>query len=361
MNRTRTWATCVAILSLHASFAGTAQVLDAVPNKVDLGTFNTFQIEETTVKLKNTGRDTFLVDKVKANCACIRTTISTTEIGPGETTELKIAVRERKGGEFSHDVLIIPKDRERYEPLKIQATGYVVQPISARLGWKAKKLTTFDPNRPVNLGLVHRSSAEPLIHITANEKHFNLRDAVPDANSTRFELQDYRFEKIAATDQIQVNNVKRERLVLMLKPRKTVKTGLLRELIRITLADDVRLDIPISCRIVGDVYGVEDIIHLGHLSNCTPKEFTINFVDNARVWSDLRWDTKGYLSGALAIRHEEIVRTESHIGVTLAVDQSRLSSLPEGYVYCRIRFYQNGATDEAVNLLVDGFNSPRDI
>ncbi|GAH22732.1 unnamed protein product, partial [marine sediment metagenome] len=112
-------------------------------------------IKETIIKLSNTGKETFLIDKIKADCSCIHTSISTKEIPPGKTVELRIAARERTGGKFSHDVLIIPKDTKRYEPLKIRATGNVIQPVSARIGWEGKKLTMFDPNRPVNLGLVH--------------------------------------------------------------------------------------------------------------------------------------------------------------------------------------------------------------
>jgi hypothetical protein len=134
MNHTRTCAIWALFVLLQASFAGAAQVLKAIPKKVDLGTFNAFQIKETTIKLKNTSRETFHLDKIKANCACIKTMIVTKDIPPGKTVEVKMAAMERTGGKFSHDVLIIPKDKESYAPLKIQAVGNVIQPVFAKVG-----------------------------------------------------------------------------------------------------------------------------------------------------------------------------------------------------------------------------------
>jgi len=134
MNNIMTRLTCLLILLLHISSLCTAHVLQVVPEKVELGILNAFQIIETIVMMKNTGKEIFLIDQIKADCSCIRTAISTKEISPGKTVELKIAIMERAEGKFSHDVLIIPKDRERYEPLKIQATGTVIQPVSAMIG-----------------------------------------------------------------------------------------------------------------------------------------------------------------------------------------------------------------------------------
>lgn len=357
MNHTRTCAVCAAIVSLHTSFAGAAQLLKAIPSKVDLGTFNAFQIKETIVKLKNTGRETFHIDKIKANCACIKTMIATKDIPPGKTVELKVAARERTGGKFSHDLLIIPRDTESYAPLKIQTVGKVIQPVFAKVGWEGKKLATFDPNRPLNLGLVHKLLAKPVIQIYANVKHFNLRKAVPDVNNALFELHHHKLERPSVSDQAQKVEQRRESLTLCLRPKKKLKIGMLTEILRIKLADEVGLEIPISCRIVGDVYATERSIHFGNLSDNTPKRFTIRFANNAGVWPELRWDIKGYLSSTIAIRREEIVRTDSQIRVILAVDQSRLASLPQGYVFCRVKFFQAGATDEAVSLMVDGFNT----
>jgi len=357
MNFSKVSALCVMILSLNSSFAGAAQVLKAVPEKVELGTFNTFQIKETIVKLSNTGRKTFLIDKIKANCACVKTSISTKEIPPGETVELKIKARERTGGDFSHDVLIIPRDREHYEPLKIRATGTVIQPISAEIGWEGMKITMFDPNGPVNLGVVHYLSAKPVIHIIGDSNHFNMRDAVPDVNSAVFELHSQKFEKFPVSDHKLVKEIRKERLVLSLKPRTTLKTGVLRDIVRIKLADNVGLEIPIQCLIVRDVYAMERMIHFGNLSDVKTKKFTIHSTNNAEVWPDVKWNVSGYLSDAVVISEDKSGRTDSRIVLTLAIDQSKLNSLPKGYVFCRIGFFHKQPTDdEVISVLVDGFN-----
>jgi hypothetical protein len=170
-------------------------------------------------------------------------------------------------------------------------------------------------------------------------------------------LAGHKLEKLTASNKKPVKEQPKETLVLSLKPKAPLRTGVLRELLKIKLAETVALEIPIACRVVGDAYGLDRRIHMGGLSNSTPKKFTIHFVDSTKVWSDLQWDINGYLSNAIAIRKEEILRTDSHIEVKLDVDHSKLSSLPKGYVFCRIRFYQNGNPDETVDLLVDGFNT----
>jgi len=348
---------CVIVLSLTISFVRADPVLKTVPEKVKLGTFNTFQIQETSVKLKNKGKKTFLIDKIKADCTCVRTSIGTEKIPPGETVELKIAVRERTGGDFSHDVLIIPKDRERYEPLKIRVTGTVIEPVSAEIGWEGRKMMTFDPNGPANLGLVHYLSVRPIIKIASNGNHFNLSKAIPDVNSTVFELRNRKFEKFSAIDQKQSNEAQAERLVLSLTPRTTLKTGALQDIVKIRFKDNVGLEIPIQCLVVRDVYAMKRIIHFGNLSDNTPKKFTLYFTNNTEPWPEVKWNINGYPSDAVVIKEDQSSRTDSCIVLTLAIDQSKIHYLPKGYAFCRIIFFQKQPTeDNAISILIDGFN-----
>ncbi len=332
-------------------------MLKAVPEKVKFGTFNTFQIKETIVTLKNTGRETFLVDKIKADCTCIRTRLATKEIAPGKTVELQVAAMQRIGGKFSHNILIIPKDRERFEPVRVQATGIVVQPVSAKIGWAGKKPKVLDPNGLMRLGTVHKLSAKPVIHITAKDKHFDLRDSVPDVNSARFELHDYKFEKLPVANPAKAGSGKKERLVLTLKPKEVFKTGITKELIRVKLTDDVELVVPIIFRIVGDVSPSEQMINLGTLSNSVSKELSIFFINDTKTWEDLKWSVTGYLSKAIVIKEDRNKRTDSCIRLTVSIDQSKLEDIPKGYLFCRMNFYQNEPTDDnVVSVLMDGFN-----
>ncbi len=359
MDNIKVWSTCMLILLFFVTFSYSAQVLKAVPEKIELGTFNTFQIKETTVKLRNTGRKTFQIDKIKADCACIRTSIGANEILPGKTVELKIAARERIGGKFSHDVLIIPKDKERYEPLKIPATGTVVQPVSAKIGLEGDEVMEFDPNEPVRLGFKHKISVvKPVVYIIGDEKYFNLRESAPDVNSMHFELQNYKIEKTTASDQKDSANPRKDVLILYLKSKKMLKIGTLRELLRIKLADNIGIEIPIILQIVGDAYSQEKIIHLGNLSDSTSKKFVIHFANNVKVWPVLKWDASGYLSDAIMVTEDGSERTNSSIGITLDADKLKLSNIPDGYVFCRVKFFQDQPTDEdVVNILIDGFNT----
>ena len=357
MNNIKKWFICMLIVTLQISIAGAAQVLKAVPEKVNFGTFNTFQIKETIVTLKNTGRESFLVDKIKADCTCIRAMINTKEIAPGKKGELKIEAMQRTGGSFSHAVLIIPKNRERFESIIIQATGNVVQPVSAKIGWTGKKPKVLDPNGLMRLGSVHKLSAKPVIYITAKDEHIDLRDIVPDVNSARFELHDYKFQKLPVANPAKTGSKNKESLVLTLKPKEVFKNGITKELIRVKLTDDIRLVIPIIFRIVGDVYPAEEMTNLGTLSKSVSKELSIFFANDTKAWEDIKWSVKGYLSKAIVIKEDRDKRTDSCIRLTVSIDQSKLDDIPKGYLFCRVNFYQNEPTDnDVVSVLLDGFN-----
>jgi hypothetical protein len=283
--------------------------------------------------------------------------INTTEIPLGETAELKIAARERTGGNFSRDIMIIPQDIEHYKPLKITVTGNVIEPVQAEIGWENKEITKFNPKGPINLGLVHYLSAKPVINIIANSKDFNLSDTVPDVNSVVFKFNNYKFEPISATDNNSENNAPKQKLVLSLAPKIVLKAGSLRDIVRIRLKQNVGIEIPIECLVVRDVYTMERIIHFDNLTESKPKKFTIHFTNNAHVWPDVKWNVAGYLSDAIKITEEQNERTDSSITLTLAVDKFKPDSIPKGYVFCRISFFQKEPTDdEVVTLLVDGFN-----
>jgi hypothetical protein len=203
--------------------------------------------------------------------------------------------------------------------------------------------------------MIHKLSAKPVIYITADDKYFNLRESVPDVNSYFFELEEHRFEKIPTTDRIQLNEPRRERLVLSLKPKKILRIGTEKDFIRIRLADNVGLDMPISYRIVGDVYEEDTIIHLGNLYDSVPDKCIIHFIDDSKTWKDIKWEAKGYLSGAIAVRKEDSICSSSQIGLIVDADKSKLESIPKGYVFCHIKFFQNQPTDdEVVSILVDG-------
>jgi len=87
MNKVKKCFAYALIVTSQISIVSAKQVLRAVPEKMEFGTFNTFQIKETIVTLTNTGRETFLVDKIKADCSCIRTAISIKEISPRDKAE----------------------------------------------------------------------------------------------------------------------------------------------------------------------------------------------------------------------------------------------------------------------------------
>lgn len=342
---------------LQVSFSNAAETLKVEPEKVDFGKFSTFQIKETVVKLKNTGKEKIILDKIKPDCSCIQTSIDTNEILPGKTIELTVYARSTKGGILSHYILIIPKDKERYETLKIQITGTVIESISTEIGLTRNSIKNFKPDDMVDLGIVHQQSVKPIIYLYSNDKQFDLKDSVPDVNSLHFALESYQYEKISLPYPEKKNIINNKRLVLNLAPKAIVKTGNIKETVKIQLFKDILLYIRFSCLIVGDIYTNEQKISFGTLADCTDKEVLINFTNNTKVWDNIKWSIDGDLSSVIIANTEKDRNNDSTIIVKLSIDKSKINNLPKGYLFSRITFYQNETTKEnAVYLLVDGFN-----
>jgi hypothetical protein len=277
------------------------------------------------------------------------------EIPSKGATTLEIATMLRTEGEFSHDILIVPKDRERYIPLRIQVKGKAIQPATCAIGWEGGAPVRCDPTRATELAIVHRLSVRPTVYLAAKNNRFDMRDAVIDVNSTTFELYEYRFVPRSDQATAPVDTGKNSAwLVLTLAPKQMPKVGVLRDLVRVTLAPNVNVHIPLSCRVVGDVYAEVQRINLGNLASSEPAYLSVHFANGRPRWKQVKWSMSGYLSEAVTI---EQVPPEPDAGVRLkmTVNPAKLGRLPKGYLISRATLYQNEPTDDdAITVLIDG-------
>jgi len=135
-----------------------------------------------------------------------------------------------------------------------------------------------------------------------------------------------------------------------------LKAQTLKDVVEIRLGEKVRLYVPWTCRVVGNVYAEDQRISLGSLASCPEKQIVIRFADDHPKWDRVQWVGADRLSQAIQIEEVQDTMSASYICLKVHVDQSKLASLPKGYLFGRVTLYQNGLTDEdAVPILIDGF------
>ena len=320
---------------------------------VNLGTFNALLTKETVVTLENKGKDTFIINNIIVDCGCIDITVQSDKIPPKGKMDMIIGARQITLGKLSHEIVIIPKDEERYEPIKISVTGNVIEPVSVEAGWFGQNMKEYDPNNLLELDLVNKLSAKPVLSIGTNNKELKLNKIVPDINSSNFELEKYASAKLSNDNKEQ--NI--ERMLLTLKPKDSIKIGLLRENIKVELTDDLSLYIPIKSRIVDEAYVIEQRISFDSLIDSTNKEIEINFADPSKPWKEMKWSVEGDLSDVIDVSINKSKSTDTSIVADLVVKKELLERVPKGYNFSRLYLYQNDLQDEnTISLLIDGYN-----
>ncbi|MBN2590980.1 MAG: DUF1573 domain-containing protein [Sedimentisphaerales bacterium] len=335
------------------SLSSPAYEINVSSTDVNLGTFNALLTKETVVTLENKGKDTFIINNIIVDCGCINVTTQSDKIPPKGKMDIIIGARQIKQGKLSHEVVIIPKDKENYEPLKISVTGNVIEPISVNAGWFGQDMKEYDPNNLLELDLINKLSAIPVISIGTNNKELKLNKIVPDVNSPNFELEKYTSAKLSNDNKDQ--NI--ERMLLTLKPKDSIKTGSLRENIKVELAEDLLLYIPIKSRIVDNAYVIEQRISFGTLSNSENSEIKVHFANNVKAWKEVKWSVEGDLSDVIDVSINKSKSTDTIIVVDLIVKKDLLGNIPKGYNFSRLHLYQNDSQDDnAISLLIDGYN-----
>ncbi len=357
MNKTIIWIWSILIITFitvplfSISFFRPAYEIKAEPEEIDLGTFNACLIREATVTLNNTGRNAFVIDNIIADCGCIGITTKSDKILAGKKMDMIVEARQITKGKLSHEIVIVPKDKEHYKPIKISVSGNVIEPVSIEAGWFAHEVKKYDPNSRLELEPIQKLSAKLVISIISNNKSINFRNIIPDVNSSNYDLENYDVKNIISGSQ------KAEKLTLTLKPKDSLKIGMMWENIKIGLANDISLYIPLVSRIVGEAYVIKNKVSFGLLSDGGNKEITIYFTNNEKPWQNVKWNIEGDLGGVIDVSMNKSQNTKNSITCDLTVKKNMLENVPKGYNFGRLNFYQNDPQDkDAVSVLIDGFN-----
>lgn len=359
------------IILFLSSHVHAEQVIEAIPPNLELGIFGVGMVKEGIVKLKNTGTFPYMVDKIIKNCryikdfsaknSCIRnsnikTRIDTNKISPGGYANLQIACRMVREGPFSKQITIIPQDKKRYKPLKILVSGRAEKIISAKIGWNEDAMKAVYPDKLSKLGFAY-SSADLIVNIFSHRKTFKLKNILKDISSRYFILKDVNYKTEIKAIDTKVGDI--EKLILILESKEEPIIGKFRDIIIVKFTDGLKLTIPISYRIVGDIYPDIYGIDLGRLDDVSlgGKEVKIFCKNISKLQPDLNWSVNGILSNVLVINKLKLAGQNPFYILNFNVNKAELDTLPKGFVYCRVKIFKNQPTDkDAIDILVYGHN-----
>ncbi len=333
--------------------ASAKPVLEPSPREVDLGQFKVGQQKECRVSIRNAGDTDVEIEQVTSSCACVSARIDRQLIPAGRSASLNITAERPYPGPFSYSAIIIPKRKDQIEPLRIPVRGEAVSSVSAQVGWQGGVLQNVVYPNPIDLGIRHGASANPIV-VIASRDGSDLGNFVTDANSLHFCLDRADRRSAGASHSRTIADGSRHTLRIAFRPRTPLEPGRLQDTLEIRLADGSKLYIPIVCLIVGDVYVDQQTIHLGKLARSPERKLHVLFAGNAKRWRAAHWEGAGLLYDAIAVRDASVGQTAG-IALVLAIDQTKVSRLPQGYVFCRMRLYEN-PRDPGLTVFIDGYN-----
>jgi hypothetical protein len=334
-----------------AGSAPARPVLEPSQQDIDMGEFKVGVKRQRVVTIKNTTNMNVTIDRLVPSCTCLSPAVDNHVIPPGRSMNLRVAIERQYPGEFSYAVVVLPKDGQKNDPLKIRVHGEARSSVSAQVGWRRGVLQDVTYPNPVELGVRPRSSVFPIVRMTSLEG-LDLGNAVADVNSLHFGLDEVTPEFSICPDGETATTRCCRRVTLALRPKKPLKQGRLQDLFEITPCDGSKVYIPILWRMVGDVYLEEETIHLGQLAHASEHRLRISFTEKTRQWKAVPWEGAGLLYEAIVIRETGDTQTNS-IPLVLSVDQTKLSQLPPGYLFCRVRLYDD-PNDAGLTVFING-------
>jgi hypothetical protein len=343
----------LAMAALGAGPAPERPALEPSQWDVDMGQFRVGEKRQRVIAIRNAGNTHITIDRIVPSCTCLSPTLDSPVIPPGLSTNLRIVVERQYPGVFSYAIIVLPKDTQKADPVKVKVHGEARSSISAQVGWKGGVLQDATYPNALDLGVRPHSSVCPIVRMTSLEG-LDLCNAVTDVNSVHFRLDTVTPEFSISRDGSTTAPPRCRGVTLMLKPKEPLKQGRLQDLLEIVLCDGSKAYIPILCRLVGDVYLEEELIHLGQLTPSLERRLRICFTDRAKLWNAVHREGAGLLYEAIVIRETGDTRADD-IPLTVSVDQARLSQLPPGYLFCRVRLYDD-PNDAGLSVFIDGMH-----
>jgi hypothetical protein len=330
---------CAALTGCSTCPPGPA--LTSSKREADMGRLKVGQEKECTIRIRNISPRPVAIDHVAPSCSCLSACLDRQTIPARGSATLRIAARREYPGRFAYSVAVVPKDAKTNGPLQIAVRGEIWSPVSAQIGWQGDVLREVTWPAPINLGVRPQATACPVLSIAPTER-FDLPNSIVDVNSLHFTLE--RGASGAHSGS----------LVLTFRPKEPLPPGRLQDRFEVDLSDGSKVYIPAACRITGDVYLEEEIIHLGRLADASDRNLRLLFADRAKRWSNVRWEGAGLLREALTLRQAD-GGADSELPLVLSVEQAKLARLPQGYLFCRARLYGN-ANEPGPMVLIDGFH-----
>ena len=126
-------------LALLQTAAG-AQVISVYPTSIDMGVMDQMQDKEGTITLTNKGAGRLIIEKIDADCGCTVPTLTKKELGPGESTDVKVTFNSKKFHGKVIKMLTIFSNDPQQPTVEVMIlaqveTALLIDPASRRVGF----------------------------------------------------------------------------------------------------------------------------------------------------------------------------------------------------------------------------------
>jgi hypothetical protein len=355
MNTRRCFASIICLGSFCVVHA--AHNLDIYPDKIQLGTIHIGQKVETVITLKNQHNKPFIIKDVRSSCGCEKPIVDFNSILPSEEQSIKVLSFPKKEGKYRHKISIIPKTEE-FNPASILIEGNVIQTLHATIGWSPGEISANTKAvNDIDLGVIKKREGR-ILHIVVTTVTRGV--AVDSKQFEGFRSRYFELVKNSVKDcplktgehGIQLNATLR---------RDVSDTGFCKDDIEIWLDKERMVNVPIKCRIVGDVYVSPGTVYLGKLDSAESpgvKTVSVFFTSSATAWKDLSWRVDGELSQAVDVRVIDTDGKDNCSKLSLSVKQAAIDALPNGFIHSILAIWDKGTGDDrSVKVLIYAFNS----
>jgi hypothetical protein len=95
----------------------------------DFGSMFRGEVVERTFTIRNTGKDTLVIEDVQASCGCTGTVVSTNRLGPGKSGTLKVTFSSRNFSGSVHKLITIRSNASNAPVTTLEFTANVIQEI----------------------------------------------------------------------------------------------------------------------------------------------------------------------------------------------------------------------------------------
>lgn len=330
---------------------------DIYTEHFDYGAINVGKSGEIQIPLVNNTKETLRVKKINVCCGNSTPIIDNEIIPPNGQATITQYISKKKSGPFDITIkLLLDARTPQIRIFKI--SGHAVQPLTVYIGWRWDCLieadplsstqlpaTTYDENK-ILLLLSYDAEIHPYIRddFGLNSLYFKMANSLPQIEVETSTLNAYNIPTIETNRACQA---------FILDIQRPLPIGEVEDIVSIEMIDGSKCWIPLSFRVVGDIYSNKSSISLGEIKNIVSKK--VDLFGTKVNESDIKWSIEGELLEAIDVFPIDPLNDTDNKQYEVVVDGNKIPDHFNGYISSFITFYCGDKEHEKTRILFYGY------